>query len=228
MASKVLKRRCACPPLGQACQQLGALTGPDPWGSTGHGSVTIPLSVLRMSVGVPLLSLAWLPRRAFADVNQSPSQVLVPLLWRLKFLCRRLTFGETTKGLPFRGEGWPSLLRAYKSSIFPKGKSQHTPLPGRKSTRSKRHHYTSLTNASTSLRRQGEHNRTQSLPGLLTPTPTHTTGWYRRRCLEPYWLPSEIPSTYSASRQLWPERDASTPFPHRAWREKSTVRARSV
>ena len=31
----------------------------------------------------------------------------------------------------------------------------------------------------TSLRRQDEHNRTQSLQGLLTLTPTHATGWSR-------------------------------------------------
>ena len=37
--------------------------------------------------------------------------------------------------------------------------------------------YTTLTNASSSLQRQGEHNRTQSSQGLLTLTPTHATGW---------------------------------------------------
>ena len=69
------------------------------------------------------------------------------------------------------------MLRAYKTPIFLRAKNKLTPLPARKSTRSREHHYTTLTNASTSLRRQGEHNRTQSLPGLLTLTPRHATGW---------------------------------------------------
>ena len=43
--------------------------------------------------------------------------------------------------------------------------------------RSRRHHYTSLTNDSTSLWMQGEHNRTEPLPGLLPLTPTHATLW---------------------------------------------------
>ena len=41
--------------------KLGHLTGLDPWGSTLLGGVTIPLSVLRMSVCVSLHSPAWLP-----------------------------------------------------------------------------------------------------------------------------------------------------------------------
>ena len=69
------------------------------------------------------------------------------------------------------------MLRAYKMPLFLKAESYYTPLPTRKSTRDRRHHYTTLTNASTSLRRQGEHNRTQSPAGLLTLTPTQATGW---------------------------------------------------
>ena len=37
-------------------------------------------------------------------------------------------------------------------------KSSCTPLPAWKSARDRRHHYTTLTSASTSLRRQGEHS----------------------------------------------------------------------
>ena len=73
------------------------------------------------------------------------------------------------------------MLRTCKTPIFLRAKSQLTPLPTRKSTRDRRHYYTTLTNASTSLRRQGDHNRTQTLPGLLTLTPTHATGWPRQR-----------------------------------------------
>ena len=98
-----------------------------------------------------------------------------------------------------QGEGWPSVLRAYKTHIFLKAKNSHTPLPARKSTRSRRHHYTTLTNASISLRRQAEHSRTQSLPGLLTLTPTHTTGWQLQGSYEPYSLPCEIASEHRAA-----------------------------
>ena len=72
----------------------------------------------------------------------------------------------------------------------------------------RRHHYTTLTNASPTLPRQGEHNRTQSLPGLLILTPTHATGWPGQRSLEPYWLPCETTREHSAAGQLWPARDA--------------------
>ena len=55
--------RCVHPPWGQACPQLGPLTGPDPWGSTFLGAVNIPLSVLHMSLCVSLHSRAWLAKR---------------------------------------------------------------------------------------------------------------------------------------------------------------------
>ena len=61
--------------------------------------------------------------------------------------------GKTAKALPTRGERGPSVLRAYKTRIFLKAKSQRTPLPAWKSMRHRRHHYTTLTNASTGLRR---------------------------------------------------------------------------
>ena len=47
---------------------------------------------------------------------------------------------------------------------------------------------TTVTNACTSLRRQGERSRTQSLPGWLTLTPTHATGWPWQVSHEPYQL----------------------------------------
>ena len=89
--------------------------------------------------------------------------------------------------------------------------------------RDRRYHYTTLTNASTSLRRQGERNRTQSLPGLLTLTPTHATAWPCQRGHDPYWLPCVVASEHSAARQLSPARDACTRFPDRAWRKRCTV-----
>ena len=123
MANKVLKTRCAYLPLGQWCPQLGPLSGADPWGSTRLGGFTIPLSVLRMSVSVSLLSLAWLPPTTFADVGP---KVLVRYWYhsygaQFRFWC--LTFGEAAKALPTREKGRPSVLRAYKTLIFLNAKS---------------------------------------------------------------------------------------------------------
>ena len=72
-----------------------------------------------------------------------------------------------------------TVLRAYKTHIFLRAKNEQTPLPTRKSTRDRRHHYSTLTDASTSLRRQGEHNRTRSLPGFADPSP-YTHYWVSR------------------------------------------------
>ena len=93
MASILMKTRCAYPPWGQTFPQLGPLTGPDQLGSTRLGRVTIPLSVLRMSVCVSLLSRAWLPSTAFSDVGP---KVLVRYPYHsygAQSLCRCLTFG---------------------------------------------------------------------------------------------------------------------------------------
>ena len=59
--ARCYEARCLHPPWGQPCPELGTLTGPDPWGSTLPYRVTIPLSVLRMSLCVSLHSPAWLP-----------------------------------------------------------------------------------------------------------------------------------------------------------------------
>ena len=110
------------------------------------------------------------------------------------------------------------MVRAYKKPIFLRAKNLLTPLPTRKSTLDRRHDYTTLTNASTSLPRQDEHTRTQSLPGLLILTPTHSTGWSRPGSLEPNWLSCAITREDSAARQLWPARDTLVCFSDRAWR----------
>ena len=67
--------------------------------------------------------------------------------------------------------------KGMQNNRFSKGqKLRHAPACEEKHA-SRRHHYGTLTNASTSPQRQGKHNRTQSLPGLPTLTPRHTTGW---------------------------------------------------
>ena len=66
--------------------------------------------------------------------------------------------GKMAKALPTIGEGWPSVLRAYKTPIFAKGqKLTHSPAH-EKEHAGQGHHYTTLTNVSTGLRRQGEHS----------------------------------------------------------------------
>ena len=153
MASKVLKARCTHPPWGQPCLQLRPLTDPDPWGSTRLGDATIPISVLSMSVCVSVHSPMGLPSLAFTDVRL---KVLVSYWYHsygAQLLCWRLTFGETARALPTKAEGWPSELRAYNTPIFCR-RQKLTRSPAREeSTRSRRHRYTRVTNASTILRR---------------------------------------------------------------------------
>ena len=76
-----------------------------------------------MAICVSLLSSAWLPSSAFTDVGPN---ILVSYWYNsygAQFLGWRLTFGETAKDLPTRGEGWPSVLRAYNTLIFPRIKT---------------------------------------------------------------------------------------------------------
>ena len=83
-----------------------------PIGSTRLGGVTIPLTVLHMSVCVSLLFPAWVPSATFTDVRP---RVLVSYWYHsygAQFLCWRLTFGETAKALLTRGGGWPSVPEA--------------------------------------------------------------------------------------------------------------------
>ena len=67
-------------------------------------------------------------RPGFADVGP---KVLIRYYYHsygAQFLCLRLSWGKTAKALPTRGEGWPSVLRAYKTPIFAKGqKLTHSP-----------------------------------------------------------------------------------------------------
>ena len=69
MASKVMEGKVCPPSLGKSLPIVRTLTGRDQWDSTSLGSVTIPLSVLRMFVCVSPLFPAWLPSSAFADVG---------------------------------------------------------------------------------------------------------------------------------------------------------------
>ena len=74
------------------------------------------------------------PRRGsrkpgFADVGP---KVLIRYYYHsygAQFLCWRLSLGEDGRNaLPTRGEGWPSVLRAYKRPIFANGqKLTHSP-----------------------------------------------------------------------------------------------------
>ena len=110
--------RCVHPPWGQACPQLGPLTGPDPWGSTLPNRDTIPLSVPRMSVSVSLPGVA--PR-------ESPSHVLLPLLWRpLSVLAPFL--GEDGKSPTYQRGGVAKCAKGLQNARFSKGqKLTHSP-----------------------------------------------------------------------------------------------------
>ena len=82
-----------------------------------------------MSVCVSLLSQAWLPsqraslmsdRRSFTVTSTTP---MAP-----NFCADAYPLGKMAKALPTRGEGWPRVLRAYKTPIFAKGqKLTHSP-----------------------------------------------------------------------------------------------------
>ena len=97
---------CVHPPWGQACPELGSLTGPDQWGSTLPDGVTIPLSVLFMSLCVSLHSRAWPREAGIADVGP---KVLVRYYYHsygAKFLCWRLSFwGRWQRPYPLEGRG---------------------------------------------------------------------------------------------------------------------------
>ena len=68
------------------------------------------------------------------------------------------------------------MLRAYKTPIFAKGQKLMTPLPTRKSTRDRRHHYsTHPTYSGTIL--VGEHFCNWLKPPLRITTPTLTLYW---------------------------------------------------
>ena len=88
MASKMMKGKVSPPSLGTNVP----LTGPDPWGYTRLGGVTIPLTVLRMSVCVSTLSPAWLQSPAFTDVRQKVVASYWYHSYGAQFLCCRLSF----------------------------------------------------------------------------------------------------------------------------------------
>ena len=85
-------------------------------------------------------------------------------------------WGKTAKALPTRGEGWPSLLRAFKTPIFAKGqKLTHSPAHEEKHA-GRRHHYsTHPTYSGTIL--VGEHFCNWLKPPLRSTTPTRTLYW---------------------------------------------------
>ena len=68
------------------------------------------------------------------------------------------------------------MLRAYKTHIFAKGQKLTHSLPTRKSTRDRRHHYTTHPTYS-SIILVGEHFCNWLKPPLRTTTPTCTLYW---------------------------------------------------
>ena len=67
-------------------------------------------------------------RPGFADVgpNSQSGTITTPMV--PNFCAGAFPWGKTAKPLPTRGQGWPSVLRAYKTPIFAKGqKLTHSP-----------------------------------------------------------------------------------------------------
>ena len=73
------------------------------------------------------------PRRGsrspgFADVGPKVLIKTITIPMAPNFCAGAYPWGKTAKALPTRGEGWPSVLRAYKTPIFAKGrKLTHSP-----------------------------------------------------------------------------------------------------
>ena len=127
MASEVLETRCVHPPW-RGAPTIRTPNWSGPMGTTRLGSATIPLSVLRISVCVSLLSPAWLPSSAFTDVGPMFLVSYWYLSYGAHFLCWDLTYGETAKALPNTGEGWPSVLKGIQNANLTRGqKLTHSP-----------------------------------------------------------------------------------------------------
>ena len=174
-----------------------------------------------MSVCVSLLSRAWLPnqraslmsdRRSYSGTGTTP---MAP-----NFCAGAYPWGKTANALPTRGEGWPSVLRAYKTPIFAKSqKLTHSPAheekhagqetPLRYTPYLQWHHpggraLLQLAQAPT----QEYHSYTHALLGVV-----------EDQVVGPNDPPVKKTREHSAAKQLWPNRDATTRFPARAWRE---------
>ena len=164
----------------------------------------------------------------FAEVGQT---VLIRYYYHFfgaQFLCWPLSFGEDGKSPTYYRGGVAKCAEGIQNTNCSKGQNlTHSPAY-EENQAEQRKNSTTVTNACTSLRRQGERSRTQSLPGWLTLTPTHATGRPWQVSHEPYWLLCQIASEHSAAGQLWPARNVLARFSDRAWRERCTVGAHSV
>ena len=99
-------------------------------------------------------------------------------------------------------------------------KANALPWPTRKSTRDRGHHYsTHPTYSGTIL--VGERYCNWLKPPIRIATPTLTLYWVvlMNKVVGPNDPPVKKTREHSAAKQLWPNRDATTRFPARAWRE---------
>ena len=129
-------------------------------------------------------------------------------------------WGKTAKALPTRGQGWPGVLRAYKTPILAKGqKLTHSPAHEEKHAGQETPlHYTHYL--------QWHHPGGRALLQLAQ-APTRDYHSYTHALLgvvgDPVVSPNDPPvkktREHRAAKQLWPNRDATTRFPARAWRE---------
>ena len=150
----------------------------------------------------------------FADVGP---KVLVRYWYHsygAQFLCWRLSLGKTAKALPTTGQGWPSVLRAYKTPIFAKGqKLTHSPAQEEKHAGQETPlHYTPYL--------QWHHPGGRALLQLAqAPTQdyhsyTHTLlGVVEEHVVGPNDPPVKKTREHSAAKQLWPNRGRHNAFP---------------
>ena len=153
-------------------------------------------------------------RPGFADVGLN---VLVRYCYHssgAQFLCWRLSLEKTAKALPTTGEGWPSVLRAYKTPIFAKGqKLTHSHAHEEKHAGQKTPlHYTPCL--------QWHHPGGRALLQLdQAPTEdyhsyTHTLlGVVEEHVVGPNDPPVKATREDSAAKQLWPNKGRHNAFP---------------
>ena len=130
------------------------------------------------------------------------------------FCARAYLLGKTAKALPTRGEGWPSVLRAFKTPIFAKGqKPTHSPAHEEKHAGQETPlHYTPCLQWHHPVRRallqlaqattQDYHSYTHSLLGGV-----------EEQVVSPNDPPVKKMREHSAAKQLWPNRGRHNSFP---------------
>ena len=97
------------------------LTSRHPWGSTRLGSVTVPLSVLRMSVCVSLLSPAWLPSSAFTAPDRRSYSATGTTPMAPNFCAGAYPLGEQQTSYLLERDAMATCAKGIQNAHFSKG-----------------------------------------------------------------------------------------------------------